>query len=35
MEDIGMVRAIQEDENSDSVAREEIFQLLEGKAGAT
>ena len=34
MEDIGMVRAIQEGENSGSVAREEIFQLLEGEEGA-
>jgi len=31
MEDIGMVRAIREGENTGFVAREEIFQILEGK----
>ena len=31
MEDIALVRAIQEGENSEIVEREEIFQILDGK----
>ncbi len=31
MEDIALVRAIQEGENSEIVEREEIFQILGGK----
>ena len=31
MEDIAMIHAIQDGEDSDSVSREEIFEILEGK----
>ncbi len=31
MEDIAMVRAIQDGENSGPVSREDVFQILEGK----
>ena len=31
MEDIAMVRAIQDGENSGSVSREDVFLILEGK----
>ena len=31
MEDLAMVRAIQDGENSDQAKRKEIFQILEGK----
>jgi spore coat polysaccharide biosynthesis protein SpsF (cytidylyltransferase family) len=31
MEDIAMIHAIQDGEDSDSVSREEIFDILEGK----
>jgi len=34
MEDIAMVRAIEEGENSGSVGREEIFNILDGKEGS-
>jgi hypothetical protein len=34
MEDIAMVRAIEEEENSGSVGREEIFNILDGKEGS-
>ncbi len=32
VEDIGLVNAIKEEENSESVSREEVFQILEGSA---
>ena len=32
MEDIAMIRAIQEGENTDSVGKKEIFDILEGQA---
>lgn len=32
MEDIAMIRAIQEGENTDSVSKKEIFDILEGQA---
>jgi hypothetical protein len=31
MEDIAMVRAIQNGENSDSISRDDVFQILEAK----
>ena len=31
MEDIAMIHAIQDGEDSDSVSREEIFEILKGK----
>jgi hypothetical protein len=31
MEEIAMVRAIQDGENSGPVSREDVFQILEGK----
>lgn len=31
MEDIAMVRAIQDGENSGSVSREDVFLIMEGK----
>jgi len=34
MEDIAMVRAIEEGENSGSVGREEIFNILDSKEGS-
>jgi hypothetical protein len=34
MEDIAMVRAIQDGENSAPVSRDDIFQILEGKEGS-
>jgi len=33
MEDLAMVRAIEDGEDSGSVSREEIFDILEGKEG--
>jgi len=33
MEDIAMVRAIEEGESSDNVSRDEIFDILSGKEG--
>ena len=32
MEDLAMIRAIQEGEESASASREEVFNILEGKA---
>ena len=32
MEDIAMIRAIKEGENTDSVGKKEIFDILEGQA---
>ncbi|MEA2082740.1 MAG: hypothetical protein U9O82_00545 [Thermodesulfobacteriota bacterium] len=34
MEDIAMVRAIQDGENSGPISRDDIFQILEGKEGS-
>ena len=34
MEDIAMVRAIQDGENSGIVSRDDIFQILKGKEGS-
>jgi len=34
MEDIAMVRAIEDGENSGMVSRDDIFQILEGKEGS-
>jgi len=34
MEDIAMVRAIQDGENSEQVSRNDIFQILKGKEGS-
>jgi len=34
MEDIVMVRAIQDGENSGQVSRDDIFQILKGKEGS-
>ena len=34
MEDIAMVRAIQDGENSGQVNRDDIFQILKGKEGS-
>ena len=34
MEDIAMVRAIQDGENSGQVNRDDIFQILNGKEGS-
>jgi hypothetical protein len=34
MEDIALVRAIEEGESSGSVDREEIFNILDGKEGS-
>jgi len=34
MEDIAMVRAIQDGENSGPASRDDIFQILEGKEGS-
>ena len=34
MEDIAMVRAIQDGENSGQVSRDDIFQILKGKEGS-
>ena len=34
MDDLAMIRAIEEGENSGSVGREEIFNLLDGKEGS-
>ena len=33
MEDLAMVRAIEDGEDSGSVSREEIFDILDGKQG--
>jgi len=33
MEDIAMVRAIEEGDSSDNVSRDEIFDILNGKEG--
>ncbi len=33
MEDIALVRAIEEGESSDNVSRDEIFDILSGKEG--
>jgi spore coat polysaccharide biosynthesis protein SpsF (cytidylyltransferase family) len=33
MEDIALVRAIEEGESSDNVSRDEIFDILDGKEG--
>jgi len=33
MEDIALVRAIEEGESSDNVNRDEIFDILDGKEG--
>ncbi len=33
MEDIALVRAIEEDESSENVSRDEIFDILSGKEG--
>jgi spore coat polysaccharide biosynthesis protein SpsF (cytidylyltransferase family) len=33
MEDIALVRAIEEGESSDNVSRDEIFAILDGKEG--
>jgi len=34
MDDLAMIRAIEEGENSGSVGREEIFNILDGKEGS-
>jgi hypothetical protein len=32
MEDLGMIRAIEQGEDSETVSRDEVFNLLKGKA---
>ncbi len=32
LEDVALIRAIQEGENTQAIRREEVFKLLEGKA---
>jgi signal transduction histidine kinase len=32
MEDLGMIRAIQQGEDSETASRDEVFNLLKGKA---
>ncbi len=34
MDDLAMIKAIEEGENSGSVGREEIFNILDGKDGS-
>lgn len=34
MDDLAMIRAIEEGKNSGSVGREEIFNILDGKEGS-